>query len=1006
MAMKRHTTWRTLPLWNHQRRAVETIKTYLEGGSHLSALIRMPTGTGKTGVIAVVARCLPTINNVLVVTPWAALREQLKNDLEGRFWSRIGIDPTLWPVDIQMLFPSSIRECLRKSSGKTIFIGTIAALQAAHVGWEADFHELRKKIDLVMVDEGHREPAPKWANAVRGMAKPTVLLTATPYRNDHKLFQVDPQAVYAYHHQKAVDDRFIREVAFHEKDLQASPKSFVAALLRFYKGRFRRLRPNAVAEHRVIVRCQTDSEVNEVATSLQSAGERVVAIHERFTEDEESYAQEVPDPEAEDATFWVHQNKLIEGIDDPRFSLLAIYGPFTNGRSLVQQVGRILRNPSRAPNQTAHVFANVAHRQRAYWDGYRHYEEDFESNPTRREVRQQFFTLIEQQPEYEYIDGTYRERFDVDATDIHLAFKYPLSANVFRVPRGFELEKLTQSLKEEWYEEDLEIIRTQRPGEDICMHVYVTYGNSRLLKDQALVGYNVGFTIYRRYKNLLFFLDSEGNSCEYLLKIAQTVSPVQLQRLFAGKHSRLSQVSLMNMDLGRRAIRRRSVHAYSVSETAPGLTDHIHFCSTAAGHTGSLVESLQRRYVGFTRGRVSDLSTPTADFDAYIDWVDKVAQELSDTTGSDVDLFDRFADFVPPPEETAARNILFDLDEARELYQTKQKKPERLDGDDLCLAIGTETPGQLRWKLNGKEYDVTVSFDEERKKYLLESPKLERAYTRIEGKGQNLVLYLNREQSFRIVPTTPNVIYSHGRFYAPKLRLGGPLRVDKLDLFQILEPIQRLSGLNHEKFPALRNHTGWGNRTVFHLIDTLGRGTELRQLMSGLDVLICDDAGSNENADFIGADTKRRRVILVHAKAARETRLLSASAFADVCSQAVKNLDLLTPFSTIEPPNLHLWESKWRASWNKVEQVVNKRIRLGPRTPGTAWQRLRAIIRDPAATREVWIIVGNTFSREEFRNAASLSNQPPEVIQILYSLQSTWGAVASVGARLRVFCSP
>jgi hypothetical protein len=49
---------------------------------------------------------------------------------------------------------------------------------------------------------------------------------------------------------------------------------------------------------------------------------------------------------------------------------------------------------------------------------------------------------------------------------------------------------------------------------------------------------------------------------------AESVSPIRLQRLFAGSSSRLSQVSLMSMDLGRTGIRRRTIHARSISETA------------------------------------------------------------------------------------------------------------------------------------------------------------------------------------------------------------------------------------------------------------------------------------------------------------------------------------------------------------------------------------------------------------------------------------------------------
>jgi len=1004
LAKAPRTQWRTLPLWEHQRQAIDTVGRYLARASSEAALIRMPTGTGKTGVIAVLARCLPDIRNVLILTPWSALRDQMHKDLAARFWERIGVDPAPWPSDFTLVLPSTLGTGVRDAGRKTVFIGTIAALQAAHADWRADFDELRRRVDLVIVDEGHREPAPKWAQAVRDLGKPTVLLTATPYRNDHKLFHVDPAFVYAYPHHQAVSDGFIREVKFHEENLPRPSGEFVSALLRFHRNAFRRQRPSAVDEHRVIVRCHTDADVNEVASALKQAGESVVAIHERF-EPDDYYAQAVPEPDTRDATFWVHQNKLIEGIDDPRFSLLALYGAFTNARALVQQVGRILRNPTKAPGQTAHVLANIADRQQSFWQGYRQYETDFERHPTRQHVRQQFEVAILQQPEYEYVDSTYRQRFDLHAGTLYTQYKYPLAANAFVLPRDFSMTKLQQELAAEWFAADRDIIRSEQPDADTWIHTYVTCGNSPLLRDQVLLGYTLNVTVCRRVKNVLFFCDTDGNACEFLSTSAATVPPARLQRLYAGTRSRLAQLSLMNMDLGRGSVRRRTVHAYSVSETAPGLADHVHFCSTALGYAGSRPDDLQRRYVGFTRGRISDRSTPEADFETFAAWIDRIADGLQSTAG-DLDIFDRFAEFVSPPDEPAPRNVLFDLEEALDLYRTNEKKPQPLHADDLCLAVDPARPGHVVWTLNGRPYDVGISYDRHRKRYALESPTLERAYVRTEGKGANLVSYLNREQAFRIVPTTDNVIYAHGRFYAPRIRLGGSQRANSLDLFRVIEPVARLGRLSSEKFPAKKDRSGWSPDAVFHLVDTLGRGTEMEDLMAGVDVLICDDAGSNEVADFIAADTKARRVMLIHAKASGHTRLLSASAFAEVVGQALKNLDILTPFSTTEPPNLGKWESNWRASWRDEPQVVTRRLRRGPRTAHAAWQAVQRVIRDPAATREVWIVVGSTFSRDEFRRAAERPSQPPEVIQLLYSLQSAWGAVGSVGARLRVFCSP
>ena len=90
-------------LWEHQRQAVATARRYLAAPEvgDASALITMPTGTGKTGVIATIATALPEVTgHRLVLTPWNALVVQLIDDLRERFWQRIPeeIRPPILPV--------------------------------------------------------------------------------------------------------------------------------------------------------------------------------------------------------------------------------------------------------------------------------------------------------------------------------------------------------------------------------------------------------------------------------------------------------------------------------------------------------------------------------------------------------------------------------------------------------------------------------------------------------------------------------------------------------------------------------------------------------------------------------------------------------------------------------------------------------------------------------------------------------------------------------------------
>lgn len=79
-----------LSLWPHQRDAVEAMHNYInnayENITDGSALVHMPTGSGKTGVIATLARCLPEVQCVLILTTRVAIRRQLTWNINNRFF--------------------------------------------------------------------------------------------------------------------------------------------------------------------------------------------------------------------------------------------------------------------------------------------------------------------------------------------------------------------------------------------------------------------------------------------------------------------------------------------------------------------------------------------------------------------------------------------------------------------------------------------------------------------------------------------------------------------------------------------------------------------------------------------------------------------------------------------------------------------------------------------------------------------------------------------------------
>jgi superfamily II DNA or RNA helicase len=250
--LRRYEFWNEEPkkprLWDHQKSAIGTVVAYLNAEKAIperpehkeAALLKLPTGTGKSGIIAVIARCLPTVRRVLVLTPREALTKQLLKDVRHRFWAHIGyevdegqifvstadqIGAELESAYTETLLPSRCNAMVTHlaEADRVIVVGTHQALDKirrtaddttnqAHEICRQLIALIRETFDLIIVDEGHYEPAVSWSRGVREFNLPTVLLSATPYRNDYKSFRVRGRFLFNYPYDDAVRQRIIRAV--------------------------------------------------------------------------------------------------------------------------------------------------------------------------------------------------------------------------------------------------------------------------------------------------------------------------------------------------------------------------------------------------------------------------------------------------------------------------------------------------------------------------------------------------------------------------------------------------------------------------------------------------------------------------------------------------------------------------------------------------------------------------------------------------------------------------
>lgn len=275
----------SMHLWEPQQAAVQKMRQYIsayrKGEVKQAALVHMPTGSGKSGVIAVLTRCLPEIDCALVLTPRVPLRQQLHLDVAGRFFEHLTprVDITTIPKKIIEIDEVAQVDDIKDLSS-TVVITTIQMIHNLSKGPERNWKEFIEKIDLVIIDEGHCEPATSWSQAIRDFQAPKIIFTATPFRNDLKVFEIDTAEIYSYTFHDAQRDHILREVEFIPMPATKDPNEFVDALLKFYDDKFGKVKG---PRPRVIIRCDHHQEIRLIESVLIKKGRSCIAIHETFT---------------------------------------------------------------------------------------------------------------------------------------------------------------------------------------------------------------------------------------------------------------------------------------------------------------------------------------------------------------------------------------------------------------------------------------------------------------------------------------------------------------------------------------------------------------------------------------------------------------------------------------------------------------------------------------------------------------------------------------------------
>lgn len=315
------------------------------------AVVVMPTGTGKTETM-VALMVAAQLSRVLVIVPSSALRGQIASKFES-----LGVLQQLGIVASSACRPVVGRlehgiddeaEARSFASACNVVVATPHALEACSPAALATFYP---EFTHLIVDEAHHAPAATWARIIGiFQPRPTLLFTATPYREDGR--SLPGRGVYRFPLRAAQADGYFTRIDYRAVLSLEGVDATLAELA------LARLRDDLAAgyDHILLARTRSVARANELgqlyAGKAADLGPRV--LHDGLgARTRRAVFAALAD---RSCRVVVCVDMLGEGFDLPQLKVAAIHDVKKSLGPMIQFIGRFSRTAADTEIGTASVF--------------------------------------------------------------------------------------------------------------------------------------------------------------------------------------------------------------------------------------------------------------------------------------------------------------------------------------------------------------------------------------------------------------------------------------------------------------------------------------------------------------------------------------------------------------------------------------------------------------------------------------------------------------------------
>lgn len=936
----------------YQKDAVEMGIKYFESDSNRQAMIKMPTGTGKTGVMAIISNC--TDDSILIITPNTVIPNQIGEEISELFWKKIGLEKTFKLKEVVVISDNNeIKEETLK--GSKIIIINIQKLLSLQSNRNELFEILKRNIGVIFYDEGHREPAEVWSIISRSFKCKTILFTATPYRNDKTIFDIDECYKYSYSITEAMSNNYICKPEFIDIgfDSKTERKKVIDYIFEIYKK----------TNKKILIRITDCKEIESFVNDINNLQDNIaIGFHSKFKNSDKfrSTASDINNIK-EKYDIFIHQDMLIEGLDFCDLEILVLYKTFENTKSLIQQIGRVLRKPTEVSEAKVYLTSDKYEYIKEQWDLYIKYDEGNKN--------------------IDYIDNEFKQKFMFEK-DFYKHMIIPKRANIYLSNESI-FEDLILSIRNKIEKRiDLTNVKEYRnENNKYWIMCYEKQSSCKYFDNKFYIENSLEFVLLYEKDTMtdkyIFYYNTSNYGIPNDIEDLKEISYDDIYKLIPTE-TEIINAKYCNTNPITVGTQTRDMRGMNLDKLPNDLTEKLSFCRNVTGKIENNNKKIHR-YLSPVNTRISD--SDKCNYLEYIDWCNDIVNVIQKENLQNP-YFNRYAKIVEEPKDKPTSILLeFDLKimlDGKEFLLESQCKVIENDGIHFNFEVNKDI---VECEVKNDTLDNHIKI------------KLSRDFIIIDDSNTPLSEYLSKG-NFRLYYSNCQVMYYNRCFFKPNIQTYFE-RWEEFSMWKNFGVMKGLKDCTNEKLGDRKDKNNWPKKSVFRTVID-----EIDNNYKNIDYLICDDLLA-EAADFIALSTSKNTCYFIHCKYHKKS--LSASDFQDVCGQANKNIHYImtTDYENLEYIKQH--EKRWRAKWKMNDLCLDRCIKGDI---DNFISKLKSIIINPNGNKEVWLVQSGLSLealKKELEKDSKNKKQQEQIPQLIWILQGLQDNLKQVGAELKVF---